>query len=297
MDSMNSDSTLLSSVVRNQCIWMAAKVVNYKICDNAYNCTSCAFDKAMAGKTKKKPTVMVSWRDAMRLKSFSQRECRHMISGRVQYKFCANNYQCKVCEFDQILDEEDLSGAAEGIHATIVSGFAIADNYYYYSGHSWACKETGGFVRLGIDDFTLRLLGWPTELHLPPIGQCLVRGEIGWSFERNGKTAEMLSPLSGVVVATNQKTLKDPSLVKKDPYGQGWLIVIEPRAAKKDIRRLYFEKKAIKWLGDEAKRLGELIQVNYGIPLAATGGEIIDDIFGCLPNLKWEELVHEFLLT
>lgn len=297
MDSRIRNSTIESSEVRNQCIWMAANVVNFKICDNAYNCTDCAFDKAMAGGVKKKPTVLVSWRDVLRLKPFNQRECRHMISGRVQYKFCANNYECNVCEFDQDLDEEDLSGVEECIPASMVSGFAIADNCYYYRGHSWARREIGGFVRLGIDDFALRLLGSPTKLHLPEIGRCLVQGGDGWTLRRDNKIAKMLSPLDGVVVATNQKVLKDPGLVRKDPYGQGWLIVIEPRAVKKGIRKLHFEKKATRWLGAEAKRLAELVQANYGIPLAATGGEIIDDIIGSLPNLKWEELVHEFLLT
>ncbi|MEN6441518.1 MAG: glycine cleavage system protein H [Syntrophobacter sp.] len=233
----------------------------------------------------------------MRQKPFFQRQCRHMLSGRVQYKFCANNYQCNVCEFDQDLDEEDLSGAVEGIFASKIAGFVMADNYYYSRGHGWARVENGGFIRMGIDDFTLRLLGSPTEVRLPNIGQRLEQNAPGWTFLRKEKGAAMISPMKGVVVATNQKILRDPSLVKKEPYGLGWLIVIEPRAMKKNIRNLLFETTAIKWLRSEATRLEEMVHALYGVSLAATGGEIVDDIVSNLPHLEWEDLVHEFLLT
>jgi hypothetical protein len=107
----------------------------------------------------------------------------------------------------------------------------------------------------------------------------------------------MLAPMKGVVLATNQKALKDPDLVRKDPYGQGWLMVIEPRGLKKNLKSLLFEKETTAWLNAEARRLEEMVTAAYGIPLAATGGEIVDDIFGNLTHLKWNDLVREFLLT
>ena len=36
---------------------------------------------------------------------------------------------------------------------------------------------------------------------------------------------------------------------------------------------------------------------DYPVPLAATGGEMVDDIYGNAKNLKWDKLIHEFLLT
>ena len=45
------------------------------------------------------------------------------------------------------------------------------------------------------------------------------------------------------------------------------------------------------------KKLDEMVMAVYGVPLAATGGGIVDDIFGNLPNIKWKDLVHEFLHT
>jgi glycine cleavage system H lipoate-binding protein len=173
----------------------------------------------------------------------------------------------------------------------------VADGYYYHKGHTWARIEHGGFVRLGVDDFAWRLLG-PTDISLPKIGTKLKPNQTGWSIKREEMTAEVLSPMSGVVMTTNQNALKQPGLAKKDPYGQGWLVVIDPGSGLKNkTRSLLFEQKAVAWLNAEVKKLEETVMNVYGVPLAATGGEIVDDIFGNLHDLKWEDLVHTFLLT
>ncbi|ABK18483.1 glycine cleavage system protein H [Syntrophobacter fumaroxidans] len=286
------------SITENQCIWMKAGIVNYKLCQNAYDCTSCPFDKAMSRKVVEKPTALVSWQDIKRRKPFFERECRHMLTGRVQFKFCANNYQCKVCEFDQFLDEQDLATATSPVRTDKVSGFALASGYYYHEGHSWARIEHGGFVRLGIDDFALRLLGSPTGISLPKIGTRLKRGENGWSIRREEHYASVLSPMDGTVMATNQSASKQPGLSKKDPYGEGWLIVVDPQGGlRKQTKHLLFEKRAVAWLDAEAKKLEEMVMSVYGVPLAATGGEIVEDIFGNLSHLRWDDLVREFLRT
>jgi glycine cleavage system H lipoate-binding protein len=174
----------------------------------------------------------------------------------------------------------------------------VADGYYYHKGHSWARIEHGGFVRLGVDDFAWRLLGGPTDISLPKIGAKLKQSEPGWSIKREERAAEVLSPMSGIVMTTNQNALKQPNLSKKDPYGKGWLVVIDPVSGlRKKTRSLLFEQNAVAWLNDEVRKLEEMVMNVYGVPLAATGGEIVDDIFGNLHDLKWEDLVHKFLLT
>ena len=94
-------------------------------------------------------------------------------------------------------------------------------------------------------------------------------------------------------MTTNQNALRQPDLSKKDPYGQGWLVVIDPVSSLRNkTRSLLFEQKAVAWLNTEVKKLEETVMNVYGVPLAATGGEIVDDIFGNLHDLKWEDLVQ-----
>ena len=289
------------SMSENQCVWMKTGVVNFKTCENAFDCTSCAFDKEIGSKLAQKPTAPVSWREIMR-QPHLHKECRHMLMGRVLFKLCSHNYECKDCaydqqlyEYDQLPGEEDLS--AHFAQVNKVAGFMVADGYYYHKGHSWARIEHGGFVRLGVDDFAWRLLG-PTDISLPKIGTKLKPNQAGWSIKREAMTAEVLTPMSGIVMATNQNAVRQPNFSKKDPYGKGWLVVIDPVSGLRNkTRNLLIEQKAVSWLNAEVKKLEETVMNVYAVPLAATGGEIVDDIFGNLHDLKWEDLVHKFLLT
>jgi len=89
----------------------------------------------------------------------------------------------------------------------------------------------------------------------------------------------------------------DPQQAKTDPYGAGWLVVVEPQGLKSNLKNLLFEREAAAWVKAEREKLENMVMASQGFPLAATGGEIVDDVFGNLPQMKWEDLVHEFLLT
>lgn len=102
----------VSSLQDNQCIWMKAGVVNYKICDNCFDCTSCDFDKAFSRKSGQRPTARVKWREVMN-QPHLQKKCRHMLTGSVLFKLCSHNYECKDCPYDQFLDEYDQHPGAE----------------------------------------------------------------------------------------------------------------------------------------------------------------------------------------
>jgi glycine cleavage system H lipoate-binding protein len=150
---------------------------------------------------------------------------------------------------------------------------------------------------LGVDDFAWKLLG-PTDVALPKIGSKLKPNQTGWAIKRGGMGAEVLSPMSGTVMATNQSAVHHSDIIKKDPYGKGWLVVIDPVSGLRvKTKNLLFEQKAVSWLHTEVKKLEDVVMNVYGVPLAATGGEIVDDIFGNLQDVKWEEIVHKFLLT
>ena len=119
------------SMSENQCVWMKAGVVNFKTCENGFDCTSCAFDKEIGGKLAQTPIAPVSWREVMR-QPHLHKECRHMLTGRVLFKLCSHNYECKDCaydqflyEYDQLLGEEDLSALAAA-QVNQVAGFMVS---------------------------------------------------------------------------------------------------------------------------------------------------------------------------
>jgi len=173
----------------------------------------------------------------------------------------------------------------------------VPDNYYYHRGHGWARVEYGGRVRLGLDDFSLKLVGPVDEYLLPTLGKKVGQSDVGFSLAREGNEAEVLSPLTGTVVAVNHKVLRQPKLSNKRPYTEGWLVVVEPEKLKGNLKNLLFAKKEVDgWMMHEVQRLHNLVMAEHG-PLAATGGEPIDDVHGNAPEIGWKTLVHEFLLT
>jgi glycine cleavage system H lipoate-binding protein len=152
-------------------------------------------------------------------------------------------------------------------------------------------------VRLGLDDFSLKLVGPVDEYLLPSLGQKVEQSEVGFNLARESHEAEVLSPVTGTIVAVNHKVLRQPKLSNQKPYTEGWLVVVEPKRLKGNLKNLLFAKKEVDgWVEHEVQRLHDMVMAEHG-PMAATGGAPVDDVFGNVPEIGWKKLVNEFLLT
>ena len=203
-----------------------------------------------------------------------------------------------------VLPREELNTSVVGLVLkdmekptyTNVSGFRVADDYYHHIGHSWVQLLHGGWVRVGVDDFTSKVFGQANTINLPSAGDFLMQGEIGWTMNRNGHKAPMQSPVSGFVFAVNNRIKGHPEIIHKDPYGEGWLFLLNPVSLEMNKKALYSGKECFQWVESENRHLLSLLGSQYE-QLAATGGEPIDDIFGHFPELDWNRLVKTFLRT
>ncbi len=284
------------NILADECIWAKAGIVSFKRCTNAFDCNTCQFDKAMFVATQsdsekvRKPTL----RESLGRRSARGRECRHMLTGRVDKRFCDNDFKCETCEFDQMLDYADELRPAGGVPLVEVAGYRYADSNYYHDGHTWARVEAGGRIRIGVDDFAMKLLGRPDAWECPGIGGKITRSARGFSLARSGNRADFLSPVNGTVIAVNRDSLERPGLVHADPFNDGWLVLVEPHKIKKNVDGLHFGAKGKSWLVEEAQRLHDLCAPDFG-RLAATGAAPIDDVFGEVPEIGWRTLVSKFL--
>ena len=140
---------------------MRAKVVPTKYCDNAFDCTTCTFDKAMARRMSQE-SPDAGWDTKMFQLAGEEQHCRHALTGRVpKAKMCARNYECGDCPFDQMLDDmiqvdHTLFGPPQYLNA---HGYLVPRDYYLHKGHGWARVEYGGRIRVGLDDFGNSLVG------------------------------------------------------------------------------------------------------------------------------------------
>ncbi len=283
-------------VLENECIWMKAGVVNFRLCDNAYDCTTCPFDKGMGKTMSSKTKGQPAWAQELRKKyKNDERPCRHVLTGRIDPpKTCPNNYECHHCSYDQWLEEYDMFENKGFSGFQLASGYKVAENYYYNTSHAWACFYHGGFCKVGFDDFLVRLFGPMDSIILPQIGSKLKQGEIGWEFERDGNRASVISPVSGTVLSVNYGAAEHPAIAHETPYNEGWLFIVESQMPKRNLKKLYNGAESLEWIEQESRKLLELISPEYD-KLAATGGKPIKDIYGDIPELKWDVLVKNFL--
>ena len=107
-----------------------------------------------------------------------------------------------------------------------VDGFHVPQSLTYHPGHSWLVKERKNVVRVGVDEFAAALLGKIERIELPKPGQWIRQGQKVVTFFRDGKKTEMVSPTEGEVMGINAEIMDNPSILRTDPYGKGWLVSV-----------------------------------------------------------------------
>ena len=106
----------------------------------------------------------------------------------------------------------------------------VPDSLLYSTDHEWVQRVDGG-VRVGITDYAQDALGDVVFVQVPTVGTTVGAGDSFSEVESTKSVSDIYAPVSGVVVAVNDALSNDPSVLNSDPYGDGWLCVIEPSAA------------------------------------------------------------------
>jgi glycine cleavage system H protein len=107
----------------------------------------------------------------------------------------------------------------------------------YTKEHEWARGE-GGRVRIGITDFAQDALGDVVYVDLPEVGATVEADQPMGEVESTKSVSDVYSPISGTIVERNPLIDERPELVNEQPYGDGWLVVIEPTQAGADDKLL-----------------------------------------------------------
>ncbi|MDE0118311.1 MAG: glycine cleavage system protein GcvH [bacterium] len=96
----------------------------------------------------------------------------------------------------------------------------------YSEDHEWARVE-GNRVCLGITDYAQDALGDVVYIDLPSVGAEVAGGESFSEVESTKSVSEIYAPVSGTVVEVNTDLIDNPERLNEDPYGEGWICVIE----------------------------------------------------------------------
>ena len=101
----------------------------------------------------------------------------------------------------------------------------VEEGLLYSESHEWV-KVDGSVAIVGVSDYAQNELGDITYVDMPAIGDEVSRGEEFGALESVKTAADLISPVSGTIVATNNAVEDDPSLINTDPYAN-WIVKVE----------------------------------------------------------------------
>jgi glycine cleavage system H protein len=100
----------------------------------------------------------------------------------------------------------------------------------YTREHEWA-KQESGRVRVGITAFAQEQLGDVVFVELPKVGSRVRAHQTFGVVESVKAVSDLFAPVSGEVVEANAALAQKPETVNQDPYGDGWMLVVQPADA------------------------------------------------------------------
>ncbi len=197
-----------------------------------------------------------------------------------------------------VVNESVVTPAAAPVHPEFlpayVEGFLVPEGLRYHTGHTWVQREERNTARVGVDDFAAKLAGRIDTIELPKSGEWFRQGQPVFKIHRNDETTTLLSPIEGEVVEVNSQVVNDPSLLRSDPYGNGWLITLHCPEIE-DWHNLLPVSLVKSWMEEAVSRLFAEEPSLVGA-VAVGGGRPTDDLLAALPGADWSRITAEFFL-
>jgi glycine cleavage system H protein len=121
--------------------------------------------------------------------------------------------------------------------ARILDRFEYPEGLFYSADHLWVKREDGS-VRVGVTDMAQQAAGSILFVRLMPKGRKVEFGKPLGTMETGKWVGPLKSPLSGTIVESNEALKTQPKLLNEDPYGKGWLAVLQPSKLGDELKNL-----------------------------------------------------------
>jgi glycine cleavage system H protein len=135
---------------------------------------------------------------------------------------------------------------------TDIKGYNMPDELYYHKDHSWA-RVDGGKVTVGMNDFFQQEAGDIVFIDLPEEEDEVSQGETCGKIQSRKWIGKLVAPVSGEIVEINEDLEEDTSLINTDPYGKGWILVIEASDLDGELANLMQGETLVGFIEEEIK--------------------------------------------
>lgn len=132
------------------------------------------------------------------------------------------------------------------------------EDLYFHRDHMWVRVEDGK-ARVGYNDWAQNSAGKILFLRTRRVGSKVAQGKTLGTLESGKWVGPLKAPVSGQIAELNEEILKKPSLINDDPYGRGWVAVLEPSQLDEELKGLIKgsdEGALAEWIEGEKKKYG-----------------------------------------
>jgi len=185
------------------------------------------------------------------------------------------------------------------VHAPLMAkeqGFDVPRGYCFHPGHMWVLDEGRQNARVGLDSFGANLIGKIDRVEVVGLNRWVRQGQKVCTITRDGVTADLLSPVEGVIISVNTEVQKDPTLLTKDPYRNGWICVIKSPEITTNLNNLLQGQLVAPWLTNSVRQLSAMT-AKLAPAAAADGGLPVAGLLAHLEPAAQRAMIHEFFLT
>lgn len=125
--------------------------------------------------------------------------------------------------------------------------FPFPEDLYFHREHTWVRRESENRYRVGVDEIFLRGLGGVQEVDLPGEGDELSQDEVCGMVRGKSGRQWLYAPLSGEIIDVNQDLYEDLTILLDDPYGYGWILLLDPSEPEEEFENLLHGEEALDW--------------------------------------------------
>lgn len=186
----------------------------------------------------------------------------------------------------------------------LLDRFVIPKGFFLSKGHAWIEVLASGKTRIGVDDFVQKLVGSFDGIALQPVGSTVRKGDPLVTLRQGERMLTIPAPLTGTLLELNEEVLEDASGINADPYGSGWIAVLEPTNLAAELPSSAIAAAASQWLRGEIRRFKEFIAeytsrstaMPAGVTLA-DGGVPVAGVLRLTDDAAWDQFKRSFILS
>ena len=138
-----------------------------------------------------------------------------------------------------------------------IEGYDMPDELFYHKEHGWARVEDDGKITVGMDGLFAKTAGDIVYVDMPMEGDDVSQDETIGKVQSSKWIGKLISPIGGEIAELNEAVETDSTLINSDPYGEGWILKIEPSNKDEDLGNLMQGAAVVEWIKAEAQKAKE----------------------------------------